>query len=77
MESVKLFDSESNIEVIKEDMKNTLENLVEYLFDDVSKKEIELSEGVIIKLDNLIDEKKFEEKLFDLLNIEKVNKIRI
>jgi phenylalanyl-tRNA synthetase alpha chain len=38
MESVKLFDSESNIEVIKEDMKNTLENLVEYLFGKVKKR---------------------------------------
>jgi phenylalanyl-tRNA synthetase alpha chain len=38
METVKLFDSESNIEVIKEDMKNTLENLVEYLFGKVQKR---------------------------------------
>jgi len=60
--------SEEDIDVIKN-------NLVEYLFDEVSKKEIELGDGMVITLNNLIDEEKFEEKLIDLLNTEKVNKI--
>jgi hypothetical protein len=50
-------------------------NLVEYLYDDISKKEIELTEEVSIKLDNLIDMAKFEEKLLNLLNEDKINKI--
>jgi hypothetical protein len=60
--------SEEEIDVIKN-------NLVEYLYGDISKKEIELTEEVSIKLDNLIDMEKFEEKLIGLLNEDKINKI--
>ncbi len=60
--------SEEEIDVIKN-------NLVEYLYGDISKKEIGLTEEVSIKLDNLIDMEKFEEKLLDLLNEDKINKI--
>ncbi len=60
--------SEEEIEVIKN-------NLVEYMYSDISKKEIELTEEVSIKLNNLIDMEKFEVKLLDLLNEDKMNKI--
>jgi hypothetical protein len=50
-------------------------NLIEYLYDDISKREIELIDGVKIDLVDLIDEKQFSEKLSKQLVEDKLIKI--
>jgi len=50
-------------------------NLIEYLYDDISKREIELIDGVKIDLVDLIDEKQFIEKLSKQLVEDKLIKI--
>lgn len=59
----------------QEDVDVIQTNLVEYLFEEISKKEIELSEGLSVTLDNLIDKEKFDEKFGKLITEDKLNKI--
>jgi hypothetical protein len=60
--------SDEDVDLIKS-------NLIEYLYDDISKREIELIDGVKIDLVDLIDEKQFSEKLSKQLVEDKLIKI--
>jgi hypothetical protein len=60
--------SEEEIEIIKE-------NLVDYLFEEISNKEIELPGEMKLKLEKLIDEDKFRLSSSKLLVQEKVNEL--
>jgi hypothetical protein len=50
-------------------------NLVEYFYSDLIKKEFELVEGIKIELSDLVKSDVFEEKIFKTLNEEKFQKI--
>lgn len=60
--------SEEELQVIKE-------NIIEYLYDEVCKKEIDLSENIKLKLSDLIEETKFTSQTEELLNNQKVCEI--
>lgn len=60
--------SEEELQVIKE-------NIVEYLYDEVCKKEIDLSENIKLKLSDLIEETKFTSQTEEILNNQKVCEI--
>lgn len=59
----------------KEEIDNIKMNLVEHLFENVSVMEIELIDGLKVKLENLIDSKSFEEKIEKILSEEKLRQI--
>lgn len=59
----------------KEELEVIKENINDYLFDDVCKKEIDLAEDIKVKLEDLIDEEKFRSVVNKLITEEKLLKI--
>jgi hypothetical protein len=60
--------SDENLEVIKE-------NIFEHLYNELSKKEIELTDKIKIGLDKLINEEIFEEKIGEIISEKKLIEI--
>lgn len=59
----------------KEELEVIKENIIEYLFDEVCQKEIDLTDDIKLKLRYLIDEDKFIDKTKEILEEQKVCKI--
>lgn len=56
----------------KEDLEIIQDNIFEYLYNELSKKEIELTGKIKIKLDEVINQDIFDNKMFDLLSDDKL-----
>lgn len=59
----------------KEELEVIKENIIEYLFDEVCQKEIDLTDDIKLKLRDLIDEEKFIDQTKEILEEQKVCKI--
>jgi hypothetical protein len=59
----------------KEEYEVILYNVIEHLYEELSKKEIDLIDGISIQMSKLINENIFENKMSDILIGDKLNKL--
>jgi hypothetical protein len=59
----------------KEDLEIITNNIFEHLYDELIKKEVEITENIKISLNKLIDKDKFNEQFSEIFNEEKIIKI--